>query len=72
MLVVSVSDDGVGFEASIGGPAGSFGIKGMRERASLLGGRLELHSTSQSGPGASVRAVLPVPHDALTGTAQVV
>jgi len=53
-LEVCVADDGEGFDADA--PTVGFGVAGMRERAALMGGRLELRSS----PGATVvRAVLP-------------
>ena len=54
-VAVTVEDDGAGMLPQPS-PRG-FGIVGMRERAELLGGTLEL----RSGPGGSrVRAILPV------------
>ena len=50
-----VRDDGEGFATAE--PAGGFGVVGMRERAELLGGRLEI--ASAPGEGTTVRAVLP-------------
>ena len=61
-VVLEVSDDGTGLTwpppAGIGpaGPTG-FGLSGMRERAELLGGRLEL--TSTPGRGTVVRLAIP-------------
>lgn len=48
-----VSDDGVGAAASSGG----FGLVGMRERAELLGGRVEI--TSAPGKGFAVTVSVP-------------
>lgn len=49
-----VSDDGSGFDQSL--PSAGFGVVGMRERVSLVGGRLEI----ESGPnGTMVSAALP-------------
>jgi signal transduction histidine kinase len=53
-LVVLVADDGRGFDAAA--PTEGFGLAGMRERAALMGGTLELGS---SAAGTTVRAVLP-------------
>ena len=50
-----VRDDGRGFVAD--DQVGGFGVVGMRERAELLGGRLEL--SSRPGQGTTVRALLP-------------
>lgn len=55
VLQVEVHDDGAGFDPDA--PREGFGLLGMRERAELLGGKLEM----TSGPdGTHVRAVLPV------------
>ncbi|MFC5750007.1 sensor histidine kinase [Actinomadura rugatobispora] len=65
-----VKDDGVGFSiqdvyASRGGGRGpgrrpdSYGLRGMAERAELLGGRVIV--SSRRGVGTTVEAVIPVP-----------
>ena len=54
-LEVRVRDDGRGFDA--GEPTAGFGIVGMRERAGLMGGRLEVDS---SAAGTTVSAVFPL------------
>jgi len=56
VVTVRVQDDGVGLDG--GGRAGSLGLQGMRERAALLGGSVEVES--QPGAGATVTAHLPV------------
>jgi len=53
---VAVRDDGEGFDTSATKAAG-FGLLGIRERVSLLGGTLEIESAQ--GGGATVRADLP-------------
>jgi two-component system, NarL family, sensor kinase len=55
-LSLSVQDDGRGFAARAHHPD-SHGVVGMRERARLLGGRLEIRST----PGKGTRVVARVP-----------
>lgn len=59
---LTVRDDGRGFEAGRGeppvGPAGGLGLAGMRERATLLGGSLEL--SSARGQGTTVRVRVPL------------
>ena len=57
-LVATVHDDGPGFDASRNPGAGHLGLAGMRERAELLGGRLDLESAP--GGGTTVRACLPL------------
>lgn len=60
-LVLEVQDDGRGFEPSAlkpGDQHGGLGLMGMRERAALLGGVLELRS--RPGAGTLVRAVIPI------------
>jgi signal transduction histidine kinase len=49
-----VSDDGNGFDVTL--PAEGFGLIGMRERVSFVGGRFELESSSE---GPIVRISLP-------------
>jgi len=63
---LSVSDDGAGFSAEAAGkkPA-SFGVAGMRERAALLGGTLEL----RSAPGKGTTVVLELPKPSASGGA---
>ena len=51
---VSIEDDGKGFETD--SPSAGFGLTGMCERISLVGGQLEL---SSSDGGTTVEAVLP-------------
>ena len=59
-LELNVEDDGVGFnvDGAVAQPK-SFGLKGMRERVTLLGGRLEI--CSSPGHGATVTVRLPIP-----------
>jgi signal transduction histidine kinase len=60
-LVLEVQDDGRGFEPAAlkpGDQRGGLGLTGMRERAALLGGALELRS--RPGAGTLVRAVIPI------------
>jgi PAS domain S-box-containing protein len=54
---LEVQDNGVGFDSGSAFP-GHFGLNTMRERATDLGGRLDI----ESGPGAgtTVRAIIPV------------
>jgi len=57
-MMAEVSDKGPGFDTSQGPSQGHLGLAGMRERAELLGGRLELDSSP--GAGTRVRAFLPL------------
>ena len=52
-LMLNVSDDGRGFNPETLSETRMLGLAGMRERASLVGGRLEV--TSSKGQGTSVR-----------------
>lgn len=54
-IEVTVRDDGAGFDAA--DPTNGFGLLGMRERAELLHGTLEIDSTH--GHGTTIRATLP-------------
>jgi signal transduction histidine kinase len=65
-IVASVTDDGQGLPE--GGPSrprtpgeelkGGFGVSGMRERAELVGGEIEL--VPASGGGATMRLTVPL------------
>ena len=55
-VVLTVRDHGTGLE---GGPAPGSGMRGMRERAELVGGALEIHDAA-TGPGTEVRLQVPV------------
>jgi PAS domain S-box-containing protein len=57
VLVLRVSDDGQGFNPNALSEADALGLAGMRERATLVGGRL----TVDSGPGEGTRLKLHVP-----------
>jgi hypothetical protein len=59
-LRLLVRDDGKGIDSKIlegGGPAGHFGLKGLRERAELAGGRLDVWS--KLGAGTEVDLCIP-------------
>jgi signal transduction histidine kinase len=55
-VVISVRDDGSGFDTAAGGTA-SHGLAGMRHRVEACGGRLTV--TSSPGRGTVITAVLP-------------
>jgi PAS domain S-box-containing protein len=55
-IKIEVADDGVGFEPGL--VREGFGLVGMRERAALLGGTVEV--TSNRGSGTRVRAEIPL------------
>jgi len=75
-VVLEVSDDGTGFDteahpaAPDGGPfpPTGLGLAGMRERAELLGGTLEI--TSAPGRGTTVRLAVPFTPPAYPGLAR--
>ena len=58
-IKLEVTDDGVGFNVPKSptefAPGGHFGLLGMRERADLIGGRLEVDSSIGKGTQLSVR-----------------
>lgn len=70
---LDVSDDGIGFEVGGGGAGGvsrvGLGLPGMRERASIVGGTVDV--SSQPGGGTRVSARIPLEPAAadLVGTA---
>ena len=57
-LFVSVSDEGIGFELHDLRKNEGLGILSMEERASLLGGRFEIHS--KPGKGTKIEASVPI------------
>lgn len=57
MLEIALRDDGVGFDPSVE-VSGRYGLVGLRERARLAGGSLEL--TSEPGVGTTLTLVLPL------------
>jgi signal transduction histidine kinase/YHS domain-containing protein len=60
-LVVTIADDGVGFAPAEGHdtPDGHWGVRGMRERAELTGGQLDV--TSAPGQGTTLTLQIPYP-----------
>ena len=57
-LLIAIRDDGIGFDPIIAGTqVGHYGLLGIRERAKLIGGRLEIES--QPGQGTSLHFWLP-------------
>ncbi len=71
-LLLTVSDDGRGFAASVRDPAGparsqGYGLHSVRERVALLGGTLAVESDA-SGSRLTIRLPLPLgDHAAVTG-----
>ena len=57
IVIATVEDDGCGFDPAAVA-AGRLGLAGMRERAGLFGGRLQIESTP--GRGATVTVELPL------------
>ena len=59
---IQIADDGAGFdvESRAHQPGEGFGLVGMRERARLLGGQMELHSVP--GTGTRIDIVIPNKH----------
>jgi signal transduction histidine kinase len=58
-ILLEISDDGIGFQTPKSltdfAPSGHFGLLGMRERADLIGGRLEVQSEVGKGTRLTVR-----------------
>jgi len=54
-IVLSVHDDGQGFDASDADPRGGFGISSMRERAAMLGGTLQVRTRRDEGTTLELR-----------------
>ena len=60
LLELKIEDDGVGFDVdrAVAQPK-SFGLKGMRERVALLGGRLDIRSSPGHGATITMRLAMP-------------
>jgi two-component system, NarL family, sensor histidine kinase UhpB len=58
-VVLSVRDDGVGFDLSERRKPTSFGLAGLRERAYLVDGKLTIESSPGQGTAIEVRIPLP-------------
>jgi signal transduction histidine kinase len=54
-IVLSLRDNGVGFDTEAPGPEGHFGMAMMRERAQVGGGRFEVESAPGQGTAITVR-----------------
>ena len=65
---MQIRDWGVGFgsgRSRMGGPGERVGLSGMRERVSLVGGNLRIHS--KEGVGTLIIADVPLPEGATDG-----
>jgi PAS domain S-box-containing protein len=60
-LVVRIEDDGVGFATDAPRKPNSFGLFGLRERASLMGGE----ATIESAPGKGTKVIVRVPRETM-------
>jgi PAS domain S-box-containing protein len=58
-VLLSVHDNGQGFSTATPRKRGSFGLMGLRERAQLLGGSVEIDSAPGEGTTIEVRIPLP-------------
>jgi PAS domain S-box-containing protein len=58
-LTLTVQDDGKGMDIALTPKSGSFGLIGMRERATAMGGSVEV--VSEAGAGTSIRITVPLP-----------
>lgn len=63
-VCLTVSDDGHGFVAGMGPPAGHFGLLDMRERAQSMGSQLKIESEPGCGTRIAVE-VRPIPSAAI-------
>jgi signal transduction histidine kinase len=61
VVILTITDDGVGFDAGAPQPEGRYGLHGMRERAELIGATLAI----ESEPGVGTTVTVTVPRDAM-------
>ncbi|MDD4887446.1 MAG: two-component sensor histidine kinase, partial [Thiomonas sp.] len=57
LIALDIADDGLGFTSQAQASQTAFGLRGMRERAHLLGGTLEC--ISAPGQGTAIRLRVP-------------
>lgn len=57
-LILSITDDGKGFNPDVPQNSGHFGLIGMRERARVVGGQFSIES--DSGRGTTIKIILPL------------
>jgi signal transduction histidine kinase/ligand-binding sensor domain-containing protein len=57
--ILTIHDDGKGFDAARSAAPGHFGLLGMRERAEAIGGTIAIHSQTGGGTTIEVRVKLP-------------
>lgn len=58
MIELLIRDDGQGFDPSREAPSGHYGTAGMKERASVIGGKLLI--TSEMDEGTTIRLTVPI------------
>jgi NarL family two-component system sensor histidine kinase YdfH len=66
-LILRVEDNGVGFEAKEELQQGHYGLRGLQERARLLGGTL--HVASEPGAGTAITLEMPLVSDSVAAPA---
>jgi len=59
-VTLSISDNGIGLKEGWSTKEGSFGLQGMKERVTYLGGRLEVNSSAAEGVELKVRIPLTI------------
>ena len=59
-LVLSVADNGTGFDAGRSKKQGSFGLQGVRERAEHLGGNFSVRGIPNSGTKVTIRVPIEI------------
>jgi signal transduction histidine kinase len=64
-VVLTVRDNGKGFESGAPRKPGSYGLLGLKERAYLLGGKVHV----ETAPGQGTYVEMSLPHEALGQTA---
>jgi signal transduction histidine kinase len=57
MVSLQIADNGAGFDLEGAGDRTGFGLRGMAERADLVGGRLDVRS--RPGRGTTIEARVP-------------
>jgi two-component system, NarL family, sensor kinase len=62
LMAIEITDNGIGFDATMGGPANAMGngagLKNMKNRAKLIGGELSIKSVPSCGTG--ILLIVPI------------
>jgi signal transduction histidine kinase len=62
LVCLSIHDDGKGFDNTADNPKKTLGLLGMKERAAMIGGKLEIKSARGKGTDIMITVPLSIDH----------